>query len=160
MIIDQVTFLARVHTTLFYCTSIGCGSGQLDLQDFLPGTFPYVPPPLSPTQKAKRPQNIYCPVQEHPFLKHCLIRWLELVHSEDPLCSVRPPHIILSDIQCTTLVWAHLSKFNRAEDITLLLEQTTEWASEWSHGLYEVITQFDIDYACISEKRVVQRKQK
>ncbi|KAN0128820.1 P-loop containing nucleoside triphosphate hydrolase protein [Lactarius tabidus] len=120
----------------------------LDLQDFLPGTFPYVPPPRSPTQKAKRPQNIYCPVQEHPFLKHCLIRWLELVHSEDPLCS------------CTTLVWAHLSKFNRAEDITLLLEQTTEWASEWSHGLYEVITQFDIDYACISEKRVVQRKQK
>jgi hypothetical protein len=159
-IVDQVTFLACAHTTLFCCTSVGCGGGQLDLQDFLPGTFPYMPPPPLLAQKEKQSQNIYCPVQERPFLEHCLIKWLELVHSEDPLCSVRPPHLILSDIQHATLVRAHPSKLSKAEDITSLLNQTSEWASEWSHGLFEVITQFTVDYACISEKNGVQRKRK
>lgn len=144
---------------LLCCTGADCG-GHVFLQDYLPGTFPYVPPPPSLVQKATWPQNIYRPVQECSFLEYCLIQWLELVHSEDSLSAVRPPHLILSDLQQATLVRAHASKINTAEDITMLLDQTSEWASEWSHGLFEVIKKFETDYACIMEKTSVQCKQK
>lgn len=71
--------------TLFCCSGIGCSGDQFDLQDFLSGTFPYVPPSPSLVQKEKQPQTIYHPVPEHPFLEHQLVKWLELVHSEGPL---------------------------------------------------------------------------
>ena len=119
-----------------------------------------MPPPPLLTQKATRPQNIYRPVQERPFLEFRLIQWLELVHLEDPLCAIRPPHLILSDLQRATLVRAHASKINTAEDVTMLLDQTPEWASEWSHSLFKVIKKFSTDYACIMEHKGVQRKRK
>ena len=120
-----------------------------------------MPPPPSLVQKAKRAQNVYRPVQERPFLEYQLNKWLERVHSEDILCSVRPPHLILSDSQRATLVRAHPKKIKTPQDITTLLEQTSEWASEWSQGLFEVITNFAIDYArTTTEKTGVQRKRK
>ncbi|KAH8981064.1 P-loop containing nucleoside triphosphate hydrolase protein [Lactarius akahatsu] len=142
-----------------YC--LNCGGSQVSLCDFLPGPFPYVPwsPSLAP--KAKRAQNLYRPVQERSFLECRLVKWLESVHSEDPLCSVRPPHLVLSVSQRAILVRTHPNKIKSAQDITALLNQTSEWASEWSQGLFEVITKFAIDYErCTTEKTGVQRKRK
>lgn len=86
--INRPLCLARMHTTLYCCTGKDCSGGHVNLQDFLPGPFPYVPPPPLLAQKATQPQNIYCPVSERPFLEYRLIKWLKLVHSVDPLGAV------------------------------------------------------------------------
>ncbi|KAH9029568.1 P-loop containing nucleoside triphosphate hydrolase protein [Lactarius hengduanensis] len=83
------------------------------------------PPSLAP--KAKRAQNLYRPVQERSFLECRLIKWLESVHSEDPLYSVRPSYLILSVSQRAILVRTHPNKIKSAQDITALLDQTSEW---------------------------------
>ncbi|KAH9028011.1 P-loop containing nucleoside triphosphate hydrolase protein [Lactarius hengduanensis] len=133
--------------------------GDASEEDIQPCPFPYVPQPPSLAPKAKRAQNLYRPVQERSFLECWLIKWLESVHSEDPLYSIRPSYLILSVSQHAILVRTHPNKIKSAQDTTALLNQTSEWASEWSQGLFEVITKFAMDYErCTTEKTGVKRK--
>ena len=54
--INRPLCLARMHMTLYCCTGKDCSGGRVNLQDFLPGPFPYVPPPPLLAQKATQPQ--------------------------------------------------------------------------------------------------------
>jgi hypothetical protein len=45
-----------------------------------------------------------------------------------------------------------------AQDITTLLDQTSEWADEWSQGLFGVIEKFGVDYAATTAKLAGMRK--
>ena len=79
------------------------------------------------------------------LLDQRLVEWLEQVHENDPLKSVRPPHIILSPLHQQLLVRKHPKHIQNADDITTILEQTNEWAEEWQEKVYQVIQQFDRD---------------
>ena len=79
------------------------------------------------------------------LLDQRLVEWLEQVHENDPLKSVRPPHIILSPLHRQLLVRKQPKHIQNADDITTILEQTNEWAEEWQEKVYQVIQQFDRD---------------
>jgi len=89
-------------------------------------------------------------------LEFRLIEWLMLEHSADPFRSIRPPDLILSLTQRTTLIRADPSK--TAQDITALLDESVDWDAEWSAKTFEVISQFNKDYARITEQSITQRK--
>ena len=128
------------------------------MQDLLPGKLAAAILPPSTAQKPKR--NIYRPTHERPFLEFQLIEWLRLEHLADPFRSVRPPDFILSETQRATLVRADPKKIKTAKDITALLEESDDWDAEWSAKIFRVITQFETEYASISEKSSTQRKRK
>jgi hypothetical protein len=80
------------------------------------------------------------------------------VYTADPFCCSRPPNLILSDTQHVTLTHTNLSKLESPEDITALLEESDEWGTEWAAKVFEVITQFNQEYASIMEKSNTQQK--
>ncbi|KAF8258083.1 P-loop containing nucleoside triphosphate hydrolase protein, partial [Lactarius quietus] len=128
--LNDTSQLALSHTT-FSCTAEGCDSGRFRLQDLLPGTLAVAPLPASTMEKTKRVHNTYCPTQERPSF------------------SGR-----------ATLVRADLEKINSAQDVTVLLDETANWDAEWSAKVFEVITKFDTNYACILEESSTHRKRK
>ncbi|KAF8258171.1 P-loop containing nucleoside triphosphate hydrolase protein, partial [Lactarius quietus] len=132
--LNDTSQLALSHTTPFCCTTEGCDSGRFKLQDLLPGMLAVAPLPASTMEKTKRVHNTYRPTQERPFLECCLDEWrVTLVHT-DP------------------------EKFKSAQDITTLLDETADWDAKWSAKVFEVITKFDTNYACISEESLTRRK--
>ncbi|KAH8976407.1 P-loop containing nucleoside triphosphate hydrolase protein, partial [Lactarius hatsudake] len=120
------------HTTAHCCNATGCHGGRFTLQDLLPGKIAVAPPPSPDVQRPKRPHNIYRPTQERPLLEYRLIEWLTREHLEDPFRS-------------------------SAQDITALLQESSEWSTEWSSKIFEVISKFTVEYAGQS---TTQRKRK
>jgi hypothetical protein len=80
-------------------------------------------------------------------LEFRLIEWLRLEHFADPFRAVRPPDLILSDIQRATLVRADPRKIKTPQDITALLEESAKWEVEWSAKVFGFITRFENEYA-------------
>jgi hypothetical protein len=139
---------------------MGCDGSHFSLKDLLPGNFLAPPLPPDDVQKPKQTNNIYCPTQECLFLEFHLNEWLMAVYTTDPFCCSCPPDLILSDMQHTTLTRTNPSKLESLEDITVLLEESDEWGTEWAVKVFEVITQFNQEYASIMEKSTTQQKQK
>lgn len=139
---------------------MGCDGQYFGLEDLLPGKLAVAPPPPSTTEQTKRMQNTYRPTQERQFLEFRLNEWVKGVYLADPYRCVRPVDLILSRAQKAILIRADPRKINCAQDITTLLDETTEWDAEWSAKVYGVITKFESEYACISEQTVTQKKRK
>lgn len=124
------------------------------MNTFLPRALFISDPPLPPdVEKVKKTRNVYRPTAERPFLEFRVVKWLEHEHSIDPLRSVRPPHLILSQQQQGTLIRTHPNKIKNEEDIRLILGESTEWANEWASKIYQVIKQFEGDYSRSTEKQ-------
>ncbi|KAF8264318.1 P-loop containing nucleoside triphosphate hydrolase protein [Lactarius quietus] len=62
--------------------------------------------------------------------------------------------------QRVTLVRTDPEKIKSAQDVTTLLDETADWGAKWSAKVFEVITKFDTNYACISEESSTCRKPK
>jgi hypothetical protein len=152
---------------------VGCDGPRFSIQDLLPGKLAVAPPPPSPTQKPKRTHNTYRPTQkpkrthntyrptqERPYLEFRINEWLTLEHLADSSRSVRPPDFILTETQRAMLIRADPRKIKTAQDITVLLEESTEWGVEWAAKIFTVITQFEAEYTSISGKSTTQRKRK
>jgi hypothetical protein len=69
-----------------------------------------------------------------------------------------PLDFILSAAQRAILICADPKKLKSAQDVTTVLEESAEWGAEWSMKIFEVIRQFETDYACILEKSKARRK--
>jgi len=109
-------------------------------------------------EKTKRTNISYRPTPARPGLEARLNRWLIHEHSVDSLRSVRPPHLILSHSQRFELVRAHPKRLKSVSDITTLLNESSEWESEWASKIYGVITQFNVDFAALSSTVPQKRK--
>lgn len=149
-----------MHTTRYCCSATDCDGSRFSLEDLLPGTFLPPPPPLDAVQKPKRINNAYRPTQQRPFLEFRLNEWLAATYIADPFRCSRPPDLILSDTQRATLIRTDPTKLESPGDITALLEESVEWGTEWAVRLFEVITQFDQEYALSVEKSTTHRKRK
>ncbi|KAI9463684.1 P-loop containing nucleoside triphosphate hydrolase protein [Lactarius psammicola] len=158
--LDDTSPAALAHTTTVCCTATGCDGPRFSIQDLLPGKLAVAPSPSSTIQKPRRTHNTYRPTQERPFLEFRLTEWLKLEYLADPFRSIRPPEHILSETQRVTLVRADPRKIKSAQDITVLVEESAEWEAEWSAKIFEVITLFDKEYACISGQLTTNRKRK
>ena len=152
----------QVDLALNYCTPFCCDclchwtEGQLifDLNAFLPQKLFVRDPPLAPDAvKLKKTRNVYRPTAKCPFLEFRVVKWLEYEHSIDPLRSVQPPHLILSQQQQAILVRTHPDKIKTKEDICHILEESTEWANEWASKIYQIIKKFEGDYSRSTEKQ-------
>jgi hypothetical protein len=107
-----------------------------------------------PTEK---PKPKYRPPKQRPVLDFRLIEWLKLEHFSDPLRAVRPPHFILSQTQCLTLTRANPKEIKSPSDITSLLNESSEWADEWSNKIFNVMNSYDNDLAILN-RRGTKRK--
>jgi hypothetical protein len=149
---------ALAHTTAYCCTAMDCDGGRFSLQDLIPGKLPDSSPPPLAVQKPKR--MVYHPTNQRPYLEFRLIEWLQREHLADPCRAVRPPELILSENQRASLVCADPKTLKSAKDITALLQESDEWDDEWSEKLFEVVTKFEVDYACIKGQKATQKKGK
>jgi predicted GNAT superfamily acetyltransferase len=100
----------------------------------------------------------YRPPRHRPALDFRLIEWLKLEHFSDPLRAVRPPHLILSQTQRLTLTRANPMQIQLPSDITSLLNETPEWADEWSDKIFNVIHKYDTDLTILLNHRGTKRK--
>ncbi|KAJ8083509.1 hypothetical protein PM082_009383 [Marasmius tenuissimus] len=116
---------------------------DFSLKSLLPSSLFVVDPD---SNKRKRTPNVYRVPRERDLLAPLLAAWLEQAHQNDPLKHIRPPHFILSIPKFKTLVKAPRHAVQSPDDITILLEETKEWAKDWSEGLFQVISEFDATF--------------
>ena len=158
--------LALLYTTKFCCDSVedhpdAC---SFKLQDFLPGRLPGSEPPTNlnifDTEMAAEKSNPkYRPPKERPALDFWLIEWLKVEHELDPLRSVRPPHLILSQTQHFNLTWVNANQIKLPSDITALLNESSEWgADEWALKLSNVLLQYKADLLTLNSQKGNKRK--
>lgn len=114
------------------------------MQDLIPGKLASVDTPPLTVQKPKR--NVYRPTNQCPYLEYCLIEWLQREHLADPDCAVRPPDLILSEMQCASLIRTDPKAIKMLKDITALLQESDNWDEEWSMKIFEVIKEFKVNY--------------
>ncbi|KAJ7626970.1 P-loop containing nucleoside triphosphate hydrolase protein [Roridomyces roridus] len=102
-------------------------------------------PPKGEKRKRRRgPTNR--PVDDRVELHHLLKTYLEKAHASDPLRAVRTRTSILSDTALVTLATAHPTRIRSIGDIVNMLEETTEWEEEWGSQVFNVISEYDVDF--------------
>lgn len=94
-------------------------------------------------------------MKERQFLELRLAEWLRDVHLADPLRFIRPPDVILSTTQRAILARFDPKKIKNAQDVVEVLEESADWGTEWAVKIFNVITQFNIEY---SEQLTTQQK--
>lgn len=135
-----------------------CDGGHFSLQELIPGKLASANPRPSTVQKSKR--NVYRPTNQRPYLDFCLIKWLQREHLADRYRAIRLPDLILSEMQHASLVWADPKTIKTASDVTALLQESDDWDEEWSAKVFEVIKEFEVDYARVTGQTVTQKKGK
>ncbi|KAF7297686.1 P-loop containing nucleoside triphosphate hydrolase protein [Mycena kentingensis (nom. inval.)] len=98
---------------------------------------------VSRPKRRRKPANR--PVVERAPLEEKLRAWLHDAHANDVLASVRPPYLILSSLNITSIAKAPVGSIRVASDATSLLEKTDEWGEEWGAGVVAVILAFNIE---------------
>lgn len=157
--------LALLYTTKFCCESVQDhpDAHLFNLQDFLPGRLPgnelLADPASVDTEKAiEKPNAKYRPPKERPALDYRIIEWLKLEHASDPLRTVRPPHLILSQTQRLILTRVNPKQIKSPSDITTLLNESSDWAEEWAGKLFTVFLLFEADLATLNGRKGKKRK--
>jgi hypothetical protein len=110
------------------------------------------------TQKSK--QNVYCLTHECPYLEYHLIKWLHQEHLADSSCAACPSIMILSEVQCASLMQADPKTLKTVKDVMSLLQESDDWDVEWSTKPFDVIMKFEADYACVMGQLEVQQRVK
>jgi hypothetical protein len=95
-----------------------------------------VKPPRSKSAKNR-------PVVQRKPLRNLLRHFRLSAHNSDPLRAIRPASFILSDIAIDTLTKVHPIRMKRPEDVIRALNETSEWGTEWSLEVFDVIHVFD-----------------
>jgi hypothetical protein len=110
-----------------------------------------VPGPLLPekeqatTETAAAPRNRekYRPTTLRVPLQDLLHTWRVEAHVNDRLASVRPASQILADEQISRLVKALPATVSSPEAITVFLNETVKWSTEFSSKVFSIIKSFD-----------------
>ncbi|KAF8871288.1 P-loop containing nucleoside triphosphate hydrolase protein [Infundibulicybe gibba] len=97
------------------------------------------PPPSIP----KRKRIKYRPVKERDGLEHQLKIWLYNAYMNSPHRFSQRASLILDEPSIHSLVKVDPKNIKTPSDITQILNQTTEWESNWSRPIYKVITAYD-----------------
>ena len=105
-----------------------------------------------------KPNPKYHPTKDWPALDYRLIEWLKVEHATDSLRAVRPPHLILSQTQCLTLMCVHPTKITLPSNITALIEESAEWGDEWADTLFKVLVLFNADLATLNSQKGKKQK--
>jgi hypothetical protein len=150
--------LALLYTTKFCCDSVVDHPGAIsfNLQDFLPGRLPGNESPADSSlveteisESAEKSNPKYRPPKERPALDFCLIQWLKHEHETDLLRSVRLPHFILSQTQHFNLTQVNPNQIKSPSDITVLLNESSDWEDEWALKLFNLFLLYKADLAAI-----------
>ncbi|KAL0062391.1 hypothetical protein AAF712_010737 [Marasmius tenuissimus] len=129
---------------------------EFSLESLLPSGL-YVPPEKGEVGKRKRTQNENRSPEERDKLAPYLAAWVQKAHESDKLKHVRPPHFILSIPKFRKIVYAPRKLVQSPKDVTLLLEESAEWAREWSNELFKAISDFDRTIVPISKAAGTKR---
>ncbi|KAF8241150.1 hypothetical protein L208DRAFT_1464151 [Tricholoma matsutake] len=138
-------------TALHFNTTFCCDRHKddvFDLNDFLPSPL-YTGTSMSTLTKRKAPaphvkRRV---VKDWQALDLHLIKWLTSASENDPLHGVQSVVDILSDHNRAMLICANPALLFSPCTITKLLDETQEWAEEWSALLLDVIRQYDNELA-------------
>lgn len=91
-------------------------------------------------------RNKYRPTMERPQFEFYLNEWLTDVTNNDPLSFCRPPHLILSNAQRTTLIKTKAADITSPESITSILQESKDWDDEWAGKIYDVFMKFQLEF--------------
>ena len=143
-------------TALHFDTPFCCDRHEddvFDLNDFLPSLLYTAALTTTLTKrKAPAPRVKRRMVKDRQALDLRLIQWLISASENDPLCGVRSVVDILSDHNRAMLICANPASLSSPHTITKLLDETEEWAEEWSAQLLGVIHQYDKELAASGVK--------
>ncbi|KAJ7251796.1 P-loop containing nucleoside triphosphate hydrolase protein [Mycena haematopus] len=99
--------------------------------------------PKTKKRKPKGPRNRK--VVQRQDLQQRLYVWLDAVHASDPLRAVRPSSHILDAKAIKRLSIVHPSRMTSAADVVYTVQETEEWAVEWSSEIFNVISAYDFE---------------
>jgi len=156
-----------LYTTKFCCDSVKDhpNACAFNLQDFLPGHLPGNKPLADPVSvdggKAnEKPKPKYRPPKQWPALDFRLIEWLTLEHLSDPLHTVHPPHLILSQTQRFILTCTNPKQIQSPSNITSLLDESSEWSDEWANKIFKVIHKYDTDLSALNSHQKGKKRKR
>ncbi|KAJ6468883.1 P-loop containing nucleoside triphosphate hydrolase protein [Mycena sanguinolenta] len=101
--------------------------------------------PKTKKRKPKGPPNRK--VIERQELQTRLYAWLDSAHASDPLRAVRPASHILDGTAIKRLSVAHPSRITSTSNVIYIIQESDEWAVEWSRQIFDIISGYDSELA-------------